>query len=303
MLQQTQIATVLERGFYSRWMEQFPDVNSLAVAREEDVLKAWEGLGYYRRARNLQRLAQVVVEEHKGRLPQTVEGLKSLPGIGPYTAGAVASFAFDLPAPIVDGNIARVLMRLLNDTTPIDSPAGIKLLWERAEVLVQAATHPSNHNAALMELGQTHCRPGVPDCKGCPVKSFCAAADPASLPVKQKKIELTEVTERVSFRESDKGIWLEQETGSRRTGLWRFPKLEESKPLPPVLYKGTYGITRYRVTLWVHECPCNGSDKADKSDTGRWVALDDLSALAMPSPYRRALNAVLKNRRFSLTSG
>ncbi len=112
MLQQTQIATVLGRGYYDRWFGTFPDVGSLAAAPEDALLKAWEGLGYYNRVRNLQRAARAVIDDHGGRFPDTVEGLLTLPGVGRYTAGAVASFAFDLPAPLVDGNVARVFSRL-----------------------------------------------------------------------------------------------------------------------------------------------------------------------------------------------
>ena len=299
MLQQTQIPTVLERGFYTRWMERFPTVQTLAAAREEDVLKAWEGLGYYRRARNLQKLAQVVMAEHGGHLPRNVAGLLSLPGIGPYTAGAVASFAYDVSAPIVDGNVARVLSRIFNDPTPIDSTAGLKKLWDRAGALVVGAESPRIYNAALMELGQTHCRPGVPSCQSCPVRSYCTTEDPAALPVKGKKVELTDVTERVFYLETAKGIWLQHETGSRRTGMWRFPELAETATLPPVIYKGTYGITRYRVVLWVHQALPSMAEIIENS-AGRWVPHHELDSLTMPSPYRRALEAIMKDRSFTL---
>ena len=154
MLQQTQIPTVLDRGYYSRWMERFPDFASLAAADETEVLSAWEGLGYYRRARNLQKLAKVVTTEHDGTFPRDVTAIRALPGIGPYTAGAIASFAFDEAEPIVDGNVARVLSRVFNDSTPIDSTAGQKALWSRAGSLVKTAGSPRVLNSALMELGQ-----------------------------------------------------------------------------------------------------------------------------------------------------
>ena len=290
MLQQTQISTVLDRGYYARWMAQFPDFQTLAGADEETVLKAWEGLGYYRRARNLQKLAQAVMSRHQGVLPADPALILALPGVGPYTAGALSSFAFGLPEPIVDGNVARVLSRLFDDATPIDSSAGSALLWRRARELVVAAGDPRALNSALMELGQTVCRNGQPACEACPVRPFCLAKSPADLPAKQKRVVLTEVTERVFFHSAPGGVLLQQETGNRRTGLWKLPALPETDTLPAVLLKSRYGITRYRVTLWVHAAPANVPELPD----ARLIPLENLSAAPMPAPYRRALDAVLK---------
>ena len=294
MLQQTQIATVLERGYYTRWLERFPDWRTLAQATESDVLKAWEGLGYYRRARNLQRLAQVVMEEHAGEFPSEHAVILSLPGIGPYTAGAVASFAFGQAQAIVDGNVARVLARLHDDATPVDSTRGKELLWERAEALVKAAADPRVLNSALMELGQTHCRPTKPACDLCPVRRECRTKEPETLPVKSTRTELSEVTERVFFLRTKEGVLLEQESGSRRTGLWKLPALPESTDakLPPVLMKSRYGITRYKVTLWVHEAP-----KVKKwNEACELIPHAKLAEVAMPSPYRRALENLMRER-------
>ena len=292
MLQQTQIATVLDRGYYVRWMEKFPDFKSLAEAEEEAVLKAWEGLGYYRRARNLQKLAQAVMFDHKGALPTHPTQILALPGIGPYTAGAISSFAFGLPEPIVDGNVARVLSRLFDDATPIDSGEGSANLWRRARALVESAGEPRILNSALMELGQTVCRPGPPACEACPIQTFCQAKKPADLPVKGKSVVMTDVTERVFFHEAKDGILLQQEKGKRRTGLWKLPALIEADPLPPVLLKSRYGITRYRVTLWVHSAPKLLPELPDT----QIIAHRDLGSTPMPSPYRRALNALMKTQ-------
>ncbi len=299
MLQQTQIATVLDRGYYARWLVQFPTFQVLAGAREEEVLKAWEGLGYYRRARNLHRLAREVMETHGGVLPEDHTAILALPGIGPYTAGAVASFAFGLAAPIVDGNIARVLARVYDDPTPVDSTAGIKRLWERAAALVQATDDPRSLNSALMELGQTHCTPTKPACGLCPIRAECQAVEPEALPVKQTRQEITAVTERVVFLRTDAGVLLEQEVGRRRTGLWKLPALPtapEEQP-PPVLMRSTYGITRYKVTLWVHEPPAVA---APWPETHRMISLTELDSMPMPAPYRRALTGLLKRSEFSL---
>ena len=297
MLQQTQITTVLERGYYTHWMERFPDFKTLAAAGESDVLKAWEGLGYYRRAKNLRKLALAVMRDFGGVFPQNPEQIESLPGIGPYTAGAVSSFAFDQAQPIVDGNVARVLSRLFDDATPIDSTTGKKVLWERAEMLVHASRSPREFNSALMELGQAICRPTSPLCKACPVRGRCAATDPGTLPVKQLKTETTEVTERVFFCETKDGILLEQESGTRRTGMWKLPALPEEPRQPPVLHKSSYGITRYRVTLWVHEPPVQ---MPGTSANHRRITAEEVTHLPMPSPYRKALSAVLGARRFKL---
>ena len=299
MLQQTQIATVLGRGYYARWLERFPDFQTLASAGEDEVLKAWEGLGYYRRARNLQRLAKVVLEQHDGVFPQDHAAMLALPGIGPYTAGAVASFAFGQAQPIVDGNIARVLSRVHNDATPVDSTLGTKRLWERAKALVDATDDPRALNSALMELGQTHCTPTKPACELCPVRDQCRATEPEALPVKQSRQEITAVTERVVFLRTSQGVLLEQETGKRRTGLWKLPSLpaaHEDKP-PPVLLKTQYGITRYKVTLWVH---APHDPREEWPDTHRIIAFEELEAMAMPAPYRRALRELLQRGEFRL---
>ena len=301
MLQQTQIPTVLDRGYFARWMERFPDLPTLAAAAESEVLRAWEGLGYYRRARFLHQLAQTVVTAHGGVFPRDKEAIRALPGVGAYTAGAVASFAFDASEPIVDGNVARVLSRLCDDATPVDSTEGQAALWKRAQTLVRASASPRVLNSALMELGQTLCRTGKPQCGACPVKGFCLAKNPESLPVKSKRMQITDVTERVFFHRSEQGVLLQQETGRRRTGLWKLPALPESGELPPVLHQSRYTITRYKVTLWVHAPPAMTALRSLMEDGAlQHVTASDLPHLPMPSPYRKALNALLALADFHL---
>ena len=154
MLQQTTIPTVL--GRYDRWMRQFPTPGHLAAVDEQTALRSWEGLGYYRRVRSLQAIAREIVNKFGGRFPDNAEGLKRLPGIGPYTSGALLSFAFNKAAPIVDANVARVLARIDNYSVPVDSTEGQKYLWSRAESLVDPE-HACEFNSAIMELGQTCC--------------------------------------------------------------------------------------------------------------------------------------------------
>ncbi len=300
MLQQTQITTVLDRGYYERWLTRFPDISTLALANEADILSAWEGLGYYRRARNLQKLAQIILQNHAGIFPDDPATIRSLPGIGPYTAGAVSSFAFGLKEPIVDGNVARVLSRIHNDATPIDSTAGNKRLWDRAKQLVENTDDPRAFNSALMELGQTLCKPTKPVCENCPVKEYCQTSEPESLPVKSARTEITAITERVLFIRRNDSVLLEQETGKRRTGLWKLPALPDSlfdKP-PAVLLKSSYGITRYKVTLWVHD----GVSVTNQHwpENYRFIPLSDVEEHAMPSPYRKALNRLLNHSVFRL---
>ena len=215
MLQQTQIATVLGRDYFENWLRKFPDAETLAAASEDEILKAWEGLGYYRRARNLQRAAKAVVEEFRGDFPESYDEIRSLPGVGDYTAGAVTSFAYDQPAPMVDANVARVLARLFDFRDEVDSTAGKKQLAEWSAELVD----PDNariFNSAIMELGQAVCSPKKPDCGTCPVAAFCLCQDPESLPRKKAGAKIEAVDEFALFvREGDR-IWLCQETGSRR---------------------------------------------------------------------------------------
>ncbi|WP_367870260.1 A/G-specific adenine glycosylase [Luteolibacter sp. Populi] len=289
MLQQTQIATVLGRGFYSRFLERFPDIVTLAAAEDEPLLKAWEGLGYYRRARMLRESARAVLLHHGGEFPRNLDALLALPGIGRYTAGALFSFAFDLPAPLVDGNVARVLTRLFDRADPIDSGPMLKWLWETAAGLLDHE-HPRAFNSALMELGQTYCRPGLPDCLSCPVATYCQAREPAALPVKAKRQTISEVDEHAVFLLHRGKILLSQQGKGRREGMWRLPLREAAASLP-VLHRRKYGITRYRVTLHVHDCPAKHPAAAALPGE-EWIDLDSLEEIVIPPADRAAIGAV-----------
>ncbi len=296
MLQQTQVATVLERRYFENWLEQFPDVQALASAAEEKVLKAWEGLGYYNRARNLQKAAKAIVDQHAGEFPRDPAAILALPGVGRYTAGAVASFAFDLPEPVVDANIARVLARLFAFRDRIDTTAGQKQLWAWAEALVPAGG-ARDFNSGLMELGQTHCSPKAPQCLACPVCEFCAGKSEAeSLPVKKAPVKITEIDEHVLWVVRDGKILLEKEAGARRNGLWKLPAAANGEPDSPVILRMKYGITRYSVTLLVREAEvASGID-------GEWFEFGDLDAIALGSPYRKAIGKLMaEDQLFPLT--
>lgn len=293
MLQQTQIATVLGRGYYDRWMRAFPDWAALAMAEEETVLKLWEGLGYYNRARNLQRTARLITDNYGGRFPKDATAAMALPGVGRYTAGAVLSFAYGQPAPVVDGNVGRVLARTLLLEEAINSPTGLKRLWEWADDLLDRLD-PAIHNSALMELGQRICRPGTPDCPSCPVREHCLAhrgGRTGEFPRKMRAAAVTKRSEHVLLAERSGEIFLCQESGSRRRGLWRLPEIsaEEAADLTELL-RFDYTITRYRVTLLVLEAPPSWRPDTLAGAAGSWFPLREPDAFpALGSPYRRAL--------------
>lgn len=223
MLQQTRVEAVIP--YYHRFLDAFPDFPSLAAAPEDRVLRLWEGLGYYSRARNLHAAAKVVVESLGGRLPETVDGLRRLPGIGAYTAGAVASIAFGRQAALVDGNVSRVLARLFVVDDPIDGTPGRKRIWELAEALVPVR-EPGLFNQALMELGACVCLPKVPRCAGCPVRGACGAyraGKTGAYPVRAGKgpVPHKEVVCGVLVRRGR--VLLGKRAAGMLRGLWEFP--------------------------------------------------------------------------------
>lgn len=233
MLQQTRVAAVLE--YYRRFLEALPTVEALAACPDDELMKLWQGLGYYSRARNLKKAAQVVTEQYGGRFPNTYEGLRALPGVGEYTAGAVASIAFGVAVPAVDGNVLRVLARITGDESDVTLPATKK---EAARVLkaVMPTTAPGEFNQAMMELGATVCLPnGAPLCSRCPAKEFCAALQTeriGSLPVKPpKKPRRVEVrTVYLLFRGDRVALRKRPEKGLL-AGLWEYPNaLKEEAP-------------------------------------------------------------------------
>ena len=170
MLQQTRVAAAVP--YYERFVQELPDIPALAACEEERLLKLWEGLGYYSRVRNLQKAARIVCEQYGGQLPGDLAALKKLPGIGDYTAGAIASIGFGVPAPAVDGNVLRVFARLYNDEGDIMQPA-VKASTTQKVMAQQPAEAPGDFNQALMELGALVCTPGQPDCAACPLQALC----------------------------------------------------------------------------------------------------------------------------------
>ena len=280
MLQQTTVAAV--KPYFERWMRRFSDVASLASAKESDVLKLWEGLGYYSRARNLQRAAQAVIMRHAGQIPSDMSVLRELPGVGPYTAAAIAAFAFDQCVPVLDANINRVMARLFNYRENITTSEGRRFL-EQAAASLLPANGRRLHASALMDIGSLICRAGEPDCSVCPVKKFCRAESPAALPVKPPKKEVTLQTDWRTFAEKDGSVYLMQSSGPTWKGLWVLPPGKESlKPLTTL----TYAITRYKVNLGV----VAGEPESN------WQPFSIHHLPAMPSPHRKALAKIIDSR-------
>lgn len=288
MLQQTQVATVIP--YYQRWLNRFPAFAELARASEANVLHAWQGLGYYARARRLQLAAQTVVTNFDGRLPANRVQIEQLPGIGHYTAGAIASFAFNLAEPIVDANVARVLTRLTNSRRPIDLASGRTHLWSVAAQLLPGK-RAREHNSALMDLGAMICLPRRPLCSQCPVHSFCRAKKPEHLPVKRQRPSLRTLTERHAFIHQRNFVLLEQ-SQDRWRGLWILPRLNGDKKEGQMLLSLNFSFTHHRIRLEV----LAGSRRFSPNEYSRWFEPTALDCLPMPTPHRRALVQLLPAR-------
>ena len=277
MLQQTTVAAVIP--FYERWMKRFPDIVALAGSDEDQVLKLWEGLGYYSRARNLLRAARDIVARHGGVVPDDPRILCELPGIGSYTAAAIAAFAFDRAVPVLDANIIRVVARLFDFRKPVTAAKGKRFLEKSARLLL-----PENggrlHSSALMELGATVCKSGTPDCPSCPVRSFCMAARPEKIPFKApRKMMIRERDLRV-FAFAKGRVYLVLSEGPRWKGLWLLPP---AKHEGKALVNFSYIVTRHRIRLEVSR----------SRPRAAWKSFDPAHLPAMPAPHRRALAILL----------
>ena len=288
MLQQTTIPTVL--GRYEAWLQQFPTPVALAEASEEQALRSWEGLGYYRRVRSLQAAARAIVEQHGGCFPTEEKDIRALPGIGDYTVGAVLSFAFNRPAPLVDANVGRVFARLFNDSTPIDSPAGRKKHWHIAAQMVHP-TNPRAYNSALMELGQTLCTSGTPNCLLCPLRTWCQAEHPEKLPVKLPRKEITATEHHDIFLCNGTALLLEKQSdGKRHEGMYRLPRRTAAFCINlPHLADQKYTVTRYKVTRHLYKASSDTPIHAGEE----FIPLVQLPHIPMASPDRKLINHFL----------
>ena len=279
MLQQTTVTAVIP--YFERWMARFPTLEVLATAAEQDVLALWQGLGYYSRARNLRRAASAMKEQWGGNVPRSVEALRRLPGVGGYTAAAIASFAFDATEPVIDANIARVLVRLRNWRKPVDDAAGRAFLKAAATRLLPEKGGRL-HNSALMELGALICVPRNPRCGECPIREECPAERPEALPVKRSRGSIEEIAEARAFVFEQGKLWLEPAPGPRWRGLWLLPRAEPKKRRAD--HVEVYSITRFRVTMQVF---------AESRKNRQLSGYIPGGLPPMPSPHRRAVAAML----------
>jgi len=303
MLQQTRVETVLP--YFQRWMLLFPSISALAAANEQEVLKAWEGLGYYSRARSLHKAAQLMAERYGGSLPSDPTLLLKLPGIGPYTAAAIASIAFGLDEAVVDGNVKRVLARVLDYRAPVNTPAAEKELRTIARSLLPEGK-AGDYNQALMDLGATVCTPRSPACSRCPVTSLCAAFQDhlqEQLPVVSEKpaIPHYRVTAAI-LRRGGRVLIAHRPDNGLLGGMWEFPggKLEPGETDAAALVRelqeelgitvtvgeqlGTYRhvYTHFRVTLHAYYTSADGQEpQALEASELRWVSLDELEDFPM----------------------
>ena len=315
MLQQTQVDTVIP--YYRRFLKRFPDVDKLAAAPLDDVLKAWENLGYYARARHLQQAARLLVETFNGTFPDTWEAIIALPGIGPYTAGAILSIAFGKPVPAVDGNVRRVLSRLYAVLEPVDRPETQKTIHGLAAALIPE-TAPGSFNQALMDLGALICTPKSPACKDCPLHRRCLACQEglqARLPMTDKKPSPPHerVAAAVIFNRQGLALMVRRPPRGLLGSLWKFPGgiVEKKETLTEGLARtvqeelgirirvGTplasvkHAYTHFRITLTAFRCfRRSGPPRALACQEWRWASPDDLEKLALSKADRAVASAL-----------
>ncbi len=316
ILQQTRVGTAAP--YYERFMARFPDVSALARADLQEVLKAWENLGYYSRARNLHRAAKEIVQTHNGRVPRDRKALLALPGIGPYTAGAIRSLAFDEPEAAVDGNVRRVVCRLFAVREPLAGAAVLRRVDERARSLVPRE-RPGDFNQALMDLGSGVCTPRSPQCGDCPLQGVCDAArdgDAASIPVKPRRRPVPRRRAAGAVIRDDRGRVLLVKRPDRGLlgGLWKLPggevphgqdpartleRLVEEETGLGVRVRGKaltavdHTYTHFRLTLEAYACAWDrGRPEARTCDAWAWTRLDDLGRFPLSGVDAKVLKRV-----------
>ena len=297
MLQQTRVEAVIP--YFLRWMKRFPTIASLARASEREVLNHWEGLGYYARARNFRRAAQIVVREYGGELPSSTEALRALPGIGRYTAGAIASIAFGLDEAALDGNIRRVLARVFNVSEPVSSPAGESALWKLAEMHLPKG-RAGDYNQAMMDLGATICVPINPHCSGCPMNVLCIARKlgiQEQRPVlKARKVVPHHVLAAAVITRRGRVLLAQRPSAGLLGGMWEFPngkvKGAPARGLEKIVHKlydldvqciEALGVVRHgysHFSVEVHAFRCK-ADLVPKRQNLRWASVGRLEDYPM----------------------
>jgi A/G-specific adenine glycosylase len=310
MLQQTQVATV--RAYFAPFIRAFPNVHRLAAADEQRVLRLWEGLGYYRRARQLHAAARLIVAQHNGQFPQSIAVLRTLPGVGRYTAGAIASIAFNQRAAILETNTIRLLSRLIGYQDDPRAAPGQRILWQVAEDILPRNT--AQFNQALMELGSLICTPGEPRCDECPLSGLCVAklaGNQHHIPRPRPGAKFTPLREAAVFITSNRRV-LMRHCGRRErwAGLWDFPRFElaavgtpsASEEIvaktraqtgvtcrsPALVRTIKHAVTRYRITLECYEAQyVAGRPRSANGVPVRWTPLAELSTLPLSTTGRK----------------
>jgi A/G-specific adenine glycosylase len=272
MLQQTRVAAVIER--YERFLKKFPSVRGLASARESTVLAQWSGLGYYHRARNLHAAAKIVTRE--GRFPQDADAWRALPGIGRYTATAIASIAFNEPVAVLDGNVARVLRRLLG--RPLTSAAS----WQIAESLLDRA-RPGAFNQAMMELGATICVPRQPPCAACPILAFCRTRGQDHSPTRKPRQRKRHISYELAVSNGSVRMIRRSKNTNLMPGMWELPQCAEAVNENQILFSLKHSITNTDYHVRVVKC------LGKSSDTGSWVNVPRVPQLALTGLARKIL--------------
>jgi A/G-specific adenine glycosylase len=322
MLQQTQVATVLP--YYHRWIQALPTLASLAAVDDATLMKLWEGLGYYNRGRRLKQAAQHIVQHHGGRFPTQFEDVLALPGIGRSTAGAILTFAYGQAHPIADGNVKRVLARVLDLPLCTDAPVGDAAIWQASSTLVEATTDAYHLNQALMELGATCCTRHNPTCLLCPVAQHCQAlanGTVAQRPVRKAKAPTPHkhISVGVLFNEAGHVLIQQRPDTGLLPNLWEFPggKQEEGETLEQALTREwleelnlhvtateplcivKHAYTHFKVTLHVFICQLQGelaSLRLNAAQAYRWATLTECESLAFPKA-NHAILTTLKQRQ------
>ncbi|MEG6551832.1 A/G-specific adenine glycosylase [Desulfocurvibacter africanus] len=323
MLQQTQRDRV--GTYFRRFLERFPDVASLAASREDDLLKLWEGLGYYSRARNLRKAAAIIIDEHGGSFPDSPEALLALPGIGRYTAGAILSIAYNKPEPIVDANVERVFARVFDLDLPVKDKTTSAFLWTKARELIPK-DRAREFNQAVMELGSLVCLSRKPRCSACPIQPHCEAYRldivlERPVPAKAKEYIPLEVATGLLVHQGlifvqkrpTEGVW---------AGLWEFPggSIEAGETPEQAVVREyqeetefdvgdlekiavvRHGYTKYRVALHCYFCALTNGRREPvlhAAQESRWVRPEELASLAMPAGHRKLLDLLVRDLRFA----